>query len=83
MSVLRTSNITKKFPGTVALDDVSIQFESGKVNALVGKNGSGKTTLMKVINGAYSDYSGKLYIDDEEFSFSHPKQAFEAGFDTV
>ncbi len=83
MSVLRTSNITKKFPGTVALDDVSIQFESGKVNALVGKNGSGKTTLMKVINGAYSDYSGKLYIDDEEFSFSHPKQAFEAGIATV
>lgn len=83
MSVLRASNITKKFPGTVALDDVSIEFKSGKVNALVGKNGSGKTTLMKVINGAYGDYSGKLFIDDEEFSFTHPKQAYEAGIATV
>jgi len=83
MSVLRTSNVTKKFPGTVALKDVSISFHSGKVNALVGKNGSGKSTLMKVINGAYSDFEGTLYIDDQEFRYQHPKQAFDDGIATV
>jgi len=83
MSVLRTSNVTKRFPGTVALKDVSISFQSGKVNALVGKNGSGKSTLMKVINGAYNDFEGSLYIDDQEFRYQHPKQAFEAGIATV
>ena len=41
MSVLRVENVSKAFPGTLALDNVSCQFESGKVNALVGKNGSG------------------------------------------
>lgn len=83
MSVLRVCNITKRFPGTVALDDVTMSFQSGKVNALVGKNGSGKSTLVKVINGAYSDFDGSLYLDDEQFRYQHPKQAFEAGIATV
>ena len=83
MSILRASNITKRFPGTVALDDVSISFQSGKVNALVGKNGSGKSTLVKVINGAYNEFDGNLYLDDVEFRYQQPKQAFDAGIATV
>jgi ribose transport system ATP-binding protein len=83
MSVLRACNVTKRFPGTVALDDVTISFRSGKVNALVGKNGSGKSTLVKVINGAYNDFDGSLYIDEEPFRYQHPKQAFDAGIATV
>ena len=83
MSVLRASNITKRFPGTVALDGVSISFQSGKVNALVGKNGSGKSTLVKVINGAYNEFDGNLYLDDAEFRYQQPKQAFDAGIATV
>lgn len=83
MSVLHVSNVTKRFPGTVALNDVSMSFQSGKVNALVGKNGSGKSTLVKVINGAYNDFEGSLYLDDVEFRYQQPKQAFEAGIATV
>ncbi len=83
MSVLRASNVTKRFPGTTALKDVTISFQSGKVNALVGKNGSGKTTLMKVFNGAYSDFEGLLFLDDKEFRYQRPKQAFDDGIATV
>ena len=49
---LRAEHITKDYPGTRALDDISISFDSGKVNALVGKNGSGKSTLIKIFAGA-------------------------------
>jgi ribose transport system ATP-binding protein len=83
MSVLQACNITKVFPGTLALDDVSISFHSGKVNALVGKNGSGKTTLVKIINGAYEATGGTMNIDGKDFMYQNPKQAFDAGIATV
>lgn len=83
MSILQAQNITKEFPGTVALDNVSVTFESGKVNALVGKNGSGKSTLIKIINGAQPTTEGKILIDDKEMNFSGPKDAFDKGIATV
>lgn len=83
MSVLNACNITKIFPGTTALDDVSITFQSGKVNAVVGKNGSGKSTLVKVINGAYETTNGTMNIDGVDFKYHSPKQAAEAGIATV
>ena len=43
---IRTEHITKLYPGTRALDDVSLSFDSGRVHALVGKNGSGNSTLV-------------------------------------
>jgi len=83
MSVLRVKNVTKAFPGTLALDDVSVEFESGAVNALIGKNGSGKSTLIKIINGAQPPTSGEIYLDGEKLSFSNPKEAFDCGIATV
>jgi ribose transport system ATP-binding protein len=83
MSVLNAHHITKVFPGTVALDDVSMSFESGKVNALVGKNGSGKSTLVKIINGAHFMNGGSMDIDGVPFSYASPKQSSEAGIATV
>ncbi len=50
--IITAEHLTKDYPGTRALDDISISFESGKVNALVGKNGSGKSTLVKIFAGA-------------------------------
>lgn len=52
MSVLRTEGIVKDYPGTRALDDVTVSFDGGKVHAFIGKNGSGKSTLVKVFSGA-------------------------------
>lgn len=47
MNVLEAVDITKEYPGTTALKDVSVSFESGRIHALIGKNGSGKSTLVK------------------------------------
>ncbi len=83
MSVLNVRNITKVFPGTRALDGVSLSFESGKVNALIGKNGSGKSTLVKIINGAYLPDGGTLDIDGVPMAFENPSDAFAQGIATV
>lgn len=83
MSVLHAHNITKVFPGTVALDGVSISFESGKVNALVGKNGSGKSTLVKIINGAHTATAGSMELDGVPIAYASPKHAAEDGIATV
>ena len=69
MSVLEVHNITKRFPGTLALDNVSASFESGKVHALVGKNGSGKSTLMKInCNGLSGTQSCSDYVSNRKYS---------------
>ena len=52
MSILSIKNISKRYAGVQALNDVSIEFEEGKVHALVGENGSGTSTLIKIISGA-------------------------------
>ncbi len=83
MSILRVENLTKSYPGTLALDKVSMQFESGKVNAVIGKNGSGKSTLIKAICGGIKQTSGKIYIDDKELSLSSPVEGYEHGIATV
>ena len=68
MSILRADHITKIYPGTVALDDVSLSFESGTVNAFVGKNGSGKSTLLNMIAGVYPLDSGVIELDGTDIS---------------
>lgn len=80
---LRTENITKDYPGTRALDKINITFESGKVNALVGKNGSGKSTLVKILAGAVIPTSGDFYLDDEKLHFSSTSDAYSKGIVTV
>jgi ribose transport system ATP-binding protein len=83
MGVLRTENIRKTYPGTVALDGVSASFQSGKVHAVIGKNGSGKSTLVKIFSGAIEPSSGSFYLDDALLSFKDPIDAFEKGIAAV
>lgn len=83
MSVLKAESITKIYPGTVALDKVSAQFESGKVHAFIGKNGSGKSTLVKIFAGAVDATEGKFYLDNEELKISSPQEALDKGIATV
>jgi ribose transport system ATP-binding protein len=80
---IRTEHLTKDYPGTRALDDVSVCFDSGRVHALVGKNGSGKSTLAKIFAGAIQPTSGALYLNDEPARFSSIAEAQARGIATV
>jgi len=80
---IRTEHITKDYPGTRALDDISISFDSGRVHALVGKNGSGKSTLVKIFAGAIKPTSGDFYLNDEKLHFNSTSEAYDQGIVTV
>ena len=80
---LRAEHITKDYPGTRALDDISISFTSGKVNAIVGKNGSGKSTLIKIFAGATKPTAGDIFLNEEKLNFNNTAEAYEKGIATV
>jgi ABC-type uncharacterized transport system ATPase subunit len=71
--------ITKRFPGVVANDDVTLRVERGSVHALLGENGAGKTTLMNVLYGLYQPTSGRIEVDGETRTFDSPRDAIDAG----
>jgi ABC-type sugar transport system ATPase subunit len=81
--LIEVRHISKRFPGVVALDDVSIKFYSGEVHAIVGENGAGKSTLMKIMAGAYTPDSGELFLNGEKVSFTHPQKAQEKGISII
>jgi len=81
--VLAVEGVTKRFPGVVALDDVSVEFYPGEVHAVVGENGAGKSTLMKVLAGAYRPDSGTIRFDGAPIVFNHPSEAQAAGISII
>lgn len=72
---ISVKNVCKKFKDNVVLNNVSYEFESGKIYGLVGKNGSGKTVFLKLLTGLYTPDSGKILVDGEDFNEnkSYPK----------
>jgi len=78
-SVLRISNVTKRFPGIIALNDVSIDLMENEILAVVGENGAGKSTLMKILSGSYVDYEGDIFFNGSKVRFSSTKDAENAG----
>ena len=65
MPYLTFSHITKRFPGVLALDDVSFTVERGECHALMGENGAGKSTLGKILAGVYRADGGELRLDGD------------------
>jgi ribose transport system ATP-binding protein len=77
--LLAVKNITKRFPGVTALDDVCLELYPGKVNAIVGENGAGKSTLMKILSGVYADYEGAIFYNGKRVSFTGIRDAQACG----
>ncbi|MDF1495349.1 sugar ABC transporter ATP-binding protein [Caproiciproducens sp. CPB-2] len=82
-SVLEFKNISKYFPGVVALDDISFQAHSGEVLAFLGENGAGKSTLLKILNGDYQPDRGDYLIDGVPKHFRSPHEAIEEGISVI
>src|SRR5579862_2429599 len=82
-AILELTNISKRFPGVVALDNVSVSIERGSCHALMGENGAGKSTLGKVVAGIYKADEGTVVFDAHEVSFSDPGKALDAGIGMV
>ncbi len=82
-TVLEMKNITKNFPGVLALDNVSISVNKGEIRALSGENGAGKTTLVKILTGIFTKDSGEIIFKGNRVDFADPKKAEEAGISTV
>ncbi|MGJ8455567.1 sugar ABC transporter ATP-binding protein [Pseudothermotoga sp. U03pept] len=76
--VLEAKNLTKVFPGVIAVNDVSLSIQRGMVTAIVGENGAGKSTLMKIFAGVYSDYTGKVLLEGREVRFKNPREAIDS-----
>lgn len=81
--VLRMEEITKRFPGVLANDRISLDCRKGEVLGLLGENGAGKTTLMSILYGLYQPDSGKILINGEEVKIESPAKAIQLGIGMV
>lgn len=73
--IIEMRHITKRFPGIVANDDVSIQIKKGEIYALLGENGAGKSTLMSMLFGMYEPDEGEIYVKGRKVRITSPNYA--------
>ena len=81
--LLEMQNITKTFPGVIAVDNVTFKVRPGMVHALIGENGAGKSTLMKVLAGEYIPDNGEIFFDGNKLNIQNTRDALDAGISTV
>ncbi|MBM7557897.1 ABC transporter ATP-binding protein [Halanaerobacter jeridensis] len=82
-SILELKNITKKFPGVLANDQVNFDLKKGEIHALVGENGAGKSTLMNVLFGIYQQEEGEVFYKGQELDIDGPEDAIDLGIGMV
>jgi simple sugar transport system ATP-binding protein len=80
---LQLAGITKRYPGVVANDDVSLRVQPGEIHAVLGENGAGKSTLMKIIYGAVKPDAGQVHFDGQPVQVRSPQQARQLGIAMV
>jgi general nucleoside transport system ATP-binding protein len=83
MSLLQLSNITKRFPGVIANDSVSLSLKTGEILALLGENGAGKSTLMSILYGLYRPDEGEIRLSGREVQIASPSHALKLGIGLV
>jgi len=81
--LLEVRNITKRFGGLIAVDNVSMKIFPGEVVGIVGDNGAGKSTLIKVISGVYHADAGEIYFDSKRIKINNPMEALRIGIETI
>jgi ABC-type sugar transport system ATPase subunit len=81
--LIAIDNVTKRFPGVVALSAVTFDVRDGELHAIVGENGAGKSTLMKILAGVIPDFEGRLLLRGEPMRFRGTRDAEEAGIGII
>jgi ABC-type sugar transport system ATPase subunit len=81
--ILQVKNVSKKFGGVLALNDVSLELKPGEVLALAGDNGAGKSTLIKIISGVYQPDSGEIGFRGHKTELPNPAAARNLGIETI
>ena len=80
---IELKKISKRFPGVLALDKVSMSLRSGEVHGLLGENGAGKSTLIKCMAGVHVPDEGEIIISGNQVSMRNPKAAMEIGISCI
>ena len=80
---LQLVDVSKNFGSVIALRDVTMQVETGKVTCVLGDNGAGKSTLIKILSGVYEPTEGDLLVSGAKKKFTSPRDALEEGIATV
>lgn len=81
--MMELKNVTKYFPGVVALNDMSFQIRAGEVHGLIGENGAGKSTLIKVFTGVNQPEKGEIFVDGKPVTLGNPNVAKQAGIGCI
>jgi ABC-type uncharacterized transport system ATPase subunit len=81
--VLKVQNITKRFPGVLANDQISFTLEKGEIHAFLGENGAGKSTLMNILYGLYSQDEGEIFVNGQKVEIDEPRDAIDLGIGMV
>jgi ABC-type sugar transport system ATPase subunit len=81
--IISIQHVTKRFPGVVALSDVSIDVAPGELHAICGENGAGKSTLMKILSGVLTDFDGELVLAGKSVRFAGTRDAESAGVSII
>lgn len=81
--VVELKNITKRFPGVVALHDMQLAVKPGEIHGLIGENGAGKSTLIKVLTGVHMADEGEIFVHGKKSLFKNPNESAAAGIACV